>query len=467
MDLYIILHIWQVLYHIAPQLAYIRLSFIPSGTLIQHPMASRLHPVLFSAFSLITATSICQAPYTLVVNGNMAGCTESTMVVVQTIPGTLPAQSLVVPVDVECNFHAVLGLTTANGGVFAYATCSNGTSTGDSTAYSFSGPASDTAMVSLNMGCGATDACQSCISTAQTGPFTALFSSCSSGGVAPYTCVWLLPDGSVSIGNNTGYTFSQPGIYGVCMQTNDATGSSSVACDTVYVAEDGSINNTAATPDCQAGFWVLQAYTDSAGGGLVSPVPNEVWVVDLSIGSADGSQYAWDFGDGTTSAENYPTHLYNGPGPWQLCLTLANGNCTSSFCDSVSVDEDGYLNGLALDGHGAHLESSPDGRSGGFTLNVVPTLPVGIHESAAFTNLKLWPNPVQDELHISLGSVFAGSTPISVIDLTGRVLTGDTRTLHQGNNTLDLNTSMLAPGLYMVRIGSGAAMGVMRFMKLR
>lgn len=430
-------------------------------------MASRLHPVLPSVFSLITAISFGQAPYTLVVNGNMAGCTASTMVVVQTVPGTLPAQSTVVPVDVECNFHAVLGLTTANGGVFAYATCTNGTSTGDSTAYSFSGSVPDTAMVSLNMGCGAIDACQACINTAETGPFTAQFTSCSSGGVPPYTCVWLLPDGSISIGDNASFTFSQPGIYGICMQANDALGSSSVACDTVYVADDGSVNNAGTTPDCQAGFWVLQAYTDSAGGGLVSPVPNEVWVVDLSISSAGGSQYAWDFGDGTTSTENYPTHLYNGPGPWQLCLNLSNGSCTSSFCDSVSVDEDGFLNGLALDGHGAHLESSPNGRSGGFTLNVVPTLPVGIHESAAFTNLRLWPNPVEDELHISLSGLHGGMMPVAVIDQTGRVVLRRDLPLAVGANTLHMATDNLAQGLYLLRIGSGNSVVTHRFVKLQ
>lgn len=428
-------------------------------------MEGRLRRALVVVPTLLAGCAFGQAPYTLNVFGQLTNCAPGQMVNVQTLPGTLPAQSVAVPVDVECNFHAVLGLSSSTGGVFAFSSCSNGTSTGDSSSFSFAN--GDTATVILDLACSTAGDLQACLNIAQAAPFTAQFTSCTSGGATPYTCVWLMPDGTVSVGDNISFTFSQPGIYGICMQASDATGSSSVACDTVYVANDGSINNAATTPPCQAGFWVLQAYTDTSGGsGIVSPVPNEVWVVDLSLGNAGMDQYDWDFGDGTGSTENYPTHVYQGPGPWELCLTIFSGNCTSTFCDSVSVDEDGYLNGLVLDGHGATAGVSTDSRSGGFTLNVVPTLPVGIQESTYFNNLELWPNPVRDMLNISLGSRITGKVPMAIMDLTGRTVLSSVQPLASGRNTLQLSTEHLASGLYVVRIGLGQGQAAVRFLKM-
>lgn len=430
-------------------------------------MSTSIRLFSFGTALLVIGTAMAQAPYTLTVTGQFAGCTPGAMVVVQTLPGTLPSQSVAVPVNVECGFQAVLGLTSATGGVFAYATCANGTAAGDSSAFSFLAPATDSASVDLDLACGAMEACQACLSVAQAGPFTASFTSCSSGGVPPYTTIWLMPDGTLSIGASVNFTFGQAGIYGICMQVSDATGGTSVACDTVFVADDGSINNAATTPDCQAGFWVLQAYEDtSSGGGMVAPIPNEVWVMDLSMANDEIDQYAWDFGDGASSAENYPTHVYDGPGPWLLCLTITNGNCTNSFCDSVSVDENGILNGMIVDPHGT-VGTSSNNRDDGFTLNVVPTLPTGIHEGPAFTRLKLWPNPVQEELNISFSSATAGRVPLAITDLAGRAVITGTYPLANGTNHLRLSTANLAPGTYVVRIGDAARISVVRFMKLR
>lgn len=415
------------------------------------------------AFTALTA----QAPYTINVSGQLAGCTAGQTVTVQTLPGTLPDQSASPTVAGDCSYSATFYTDSPNGGVFAFASCGNGTVTADSAAYSFSNPTGSAAL-EMQLGCGTdtSTSIQACITITQVAPFTALFTSCTSGGTPPYADGWLLPDGTIAMGNGQFFTFDGPGAYGVCMQSTDATGAASAACDTLFVSDDGTVNANGSA-QCQAGFWLVQAYTDTSnGGGILIPTPNEVWVLDLSSAPNGIDQYSWDFGDGNSSADAYPTHLYTGPGPYQLCLTITSGSCTSTFCDSVSVDEAGILNGMIVDGHATAISNVAD-RDAGFTLNVIQAIPTGIADVPAIAKLNLWPNPVSNELNVAFNSVQAGATAISVINMDGRVLLRDEHRLALGSNTVKFNTASLAPGLYMLQIDNGAQRISQRFLKVR
>ncbi len=221
--------------------------------------------------------------------------------------------------------------------------------------------------------------------------------------------------------------------------------------------------------NCHAGFWAIQAYDSTSGG--ITPIPNEVWVWNQSSGGNGTYQFTWNFGDGSTSTEAFPSHTYDGPGPWMLCLTMASGDpamggCTDTYCDSVSVDENGILNGMAVEGGSGHAHHTGSNRSTGFTLNVIDHLVAGIAEQPAFTGLRAWPNPVSDVLNLSFRNSAAGMVGITVIDPGGRTVISDSRTLVAGENTLAVPTHNLAQGLYMVRIGTGASSVTQRFLKV-
>jgi PKD repeat protein len=423
---------------------------------------------------LLLGSAMAQTPYTLYVTGQLEGCSAGQMVTVQTMPGTMPETTMNVPVAGDCSFQAALDLDSPTGGIFAWSSCGNGTVTGDSTIYAINDP-SDSSQVTLSLHCdgGSTGACQACITVTQdssflgAAPFSAQFSSCSTGGTPPYSYSWLLPDGSISLEDSPDFLFSGPGAFGICLLTSDATGCTSAACDTVIVGADGTINPPNA-PDCQAGFWVIQAYTDTSnGGGILAPVPNEVWVWNLSNGSTDIDSYMWDFGDGNTSAEAYPTHVYDGDGPWLLCLTITSGSCSDTYCDTVSVDEDGLLNGMVVPNEGHPSSPHSTVRTGGFTLNVLQSIPTGVAELPAAADLRLWPNPAQEALNIAFNNSRVGVVPVAVVDLSGRTLVREDHDLAPGINTLRLNTADLQPGLYMVRIGNDAHSVAHRFLKVR
>ena len=240
-------------------------------------------------------------------------------------------------------------------------------------------------------------------------PWTVFANNCSTGGPSQYTYNISWGDGEDNGPNPHVYT--QPGGYMVCITMTSANGCASVACDSVYVDDDGTIDPAA---PCNAGFWVMQAYeTDSLNPNVGQPIPNELWVWNLSSGGSGNYQFFWDFGDGTSSTDPFPTHFYANGGPYQLCLTLFDSNgCEDTACDSVSVDDNGIYTGMILEDNYARS---------GFTIRVLNLLPTSIAEAPAFDNTALWPNPVDEVLNLSFNTTMNGNVPMSIIDLNGRV----------------------------------------------
>jgi PKD repeat protein len=57
--------------------------------------------------------------------------------------------------------------------------------------------------------------------------------------------------------------------------------------------------------------------------------------------NAPHASFSWTFGDGTTSSQRNPEHMYAATGTYYVCLNVTSsfGNgCSDSFCDSVHVE---------------------------------------------------------------------------------------------------------------------------------
>lgn len=50
------------------------------------------------------------------------------------------------------------------------------------------------------------------------------------------------------------------------------------------------------------------------------------------------SAYSWDFGDGTTGNSSWLSHTFPAAGSYLVCLTIDNGGCIDTYCDTVVVD---------------------------------------------------------------------------------------------------------------------------------
>ncbi len=138
------------------------------------------------------------------------------------------------------------------------------------------------------------------------------------------TYSWTFGDGGSSINPNPHHLYA-PGNYLACLSVtlvslNGAVLCTSTFCDSVHVGP--------VAVNCNAHF----THQSTSAGEHFTSTTNPA-----------GTIYAWTFGDGGTSTNPNPTHLY-APGHYQVCLTVTvmsstTGNvfCTTTHCDSIHI----------------------------------------------------------------------------------------------------------------------------------
>lgn len=200
------------------------------------------------------------------------------------------------------------------------------------------------------------------------------------------TFTWDFGDGFTATGVNPTHVYAAPGTYSVCLSVSNGS-CSDTQCHSITI--------TGTPASCLALF--------NIGDDINSADPNDLTVYNLSYGAT--LSYLWDFGDGSTSNDQDPTHVYAGMGPYQLCLTVDNGaGCTQMYCDSImSVDSLGRSTNLSM-----HVQEVP----------VQVTL--GIAEASAGTAVNVYPNPVTDQATFIITSAKQGEVyTLELTDVVG------------------------------------------------
>lgn len=88
----------------------------------------------------------------------------------------------------------------------------------------------------------------------------------------------------------------------------------------------------------------------------------------------------------------------------------------------------------------------------------------GISNNSAFSTISLYPNPAQSELNIDLVSKNSTNAQIEIIDLAGRTISYQNKTIINGQNTIRLDVSSLNTGLYVIKITSSEGVFMQKFM---
>jgi PKD repeat protein len=126
--------------------------------------------------------------------------------------------------------------------------------------------------------------------------------------------LWFFGDGSISTSRETRHRFIQPGFYTVGLNTYDALN------DCMDYWEDVILIGSAGL-DCRADF-----------GYVSDPLKRTIKFGDRSKGNI--MEYIWDFGDGSTSTQQNPTHTYAEGGYYLVCLTVVNSyGIPNTYCD--------------------------------------------------------------------------------------------------------------------------------------
>ncbi len=150
-----------------------------------------------------------------------------------------------------------------------------------------------------------------------TEPFTYQFVDLSVGNIERW--LWDFGDGKTVNMKNPTHCYYQSGEYQVCLTVTDEQGNcANVFCETIYV---GNI------PDCQAKFVYQQGDSD----------PFAFKFLDNSSGEI--TNWLWDFGDGITSTEQNPIHVFTEVGFYVVCLEVSDssGQCQDELCTGLFV----------------------------------------------------------------------------------------------------------------------------------
>jgi PKD repeat protein len=235
---------------------------------------------------------------------------------------------------------------------------------------------------------------------------------------------WAFGDGTSSTTINNNHTFSANGTYVVVLTINDST-NSNLCFD--YFLDTIIVTGVPSPAQCAAGFVM---YPDTTTG--------DITVVNSSTGTS--LTYLWDFGDGSTSTLQTPSHTYTTSGPFYLCLTVDDGvGCNNMYCDSIGS------NGVVF-------------KQAGFTINVIaPPLITGLTEEDTNSNFYLFPNPTSTQLTIEYGSRMINE--ITILDITGKTF----RTIKKNINTIDV--SDLSNGIYFVQINTVDGVTIRKWVK--
>ncbi|HOJ95484.1 MAG TPA: PKD domain-containing protein [Methanospirillum sp.] len=151
-----------------------------------------------------------------------------------------------------------------------------------------------------------------------TAPLNVMYTDTSVG--KPIEWHWDFGDGYTGDGPRTMHTYMAPGIYTVSLLVIDSQGAS----DTAVFKNLISVSANPFMPVIPIAVPSFSA--DFTGGPQTGPAPLAVSFTDMSKG--EPKTWVWDFGDGTTSNDKNPVHIYSSPGTYTVILKISKDSST-------------------------------------------------------------------------------------------------------------------------------------------
>ena len=148
-------------------------------------------------------------------------------------------------------------------------------------------------------------------STVGVTPVPVAFTGTVSGGIGPFGYAWAFGDGSTASTLNATHTYTALGTFVAHLTVTDGTGATATA-----LAGAVTVNGPLAA--------------SVAGSPLSGDAPVTVKLSSSVTGGVPPYGYAWDLGDGTTTSQANPSHVYSSAGTYTATLTLTDSKGSTS-----------------------------------------------------------------------------------------------------------------------------------------
>jgi uncharacterized delta-60 repeat protein len=244
------------------------------------------------------------------------------------------------------------------------------------------------------------------------------------------------PDGSADLSfNGTGNVFdtmANPSVfYSVAIQPDGKIVASGHTYFNFLIARYMGYDSTS----CHADFTLV---ADTSVQGLY-------WGYNLSSGS--DLTYNWNWGDGTTSVGQFPSHVYIDSGFYNICLMIHDtlSNCTDTFCMNYQILKSSGMMGI----HQINFVDNP-----------LPVFPVSI---TAPLEWNVFPNPLSANSIIQLTLAKSFHVKIELFDLQGRkikmISEGD---FEAGDHQITFQKENLNSGIYFLQLRSNNGIATLK-----
>jgi PKD repeat protein len=274
-----------------------------------------------------------------------------------------------------------------------------------------------------------------------------MFQDLSGVNISNVTYVWDFGDGSpISTSPNPTHTYAASGTYYVCLTITNPNGCVANYCQANYVDLSWWTSNPYSNNNCNAAFMLV---SNPATPGFVN-------LIDIS-NVANGS-YTWNVSNGTTANGTTPFFNLIGTGDFVVCLTVVDsvGNCTSTYCDTLSVDSLGDV-----------TRSNAVPFNGNIGVNVIasakPMLSTSINKlNAKALELTLMPNPANGFVNLISNSNTEEFATISIFDLSGKIVKNDSYNFRKGSNITKVDISDISEGIYLLKVISDSSTEILK-----
>jgi len=150
------------------------------------------------------------------------------------------------------------------------------------------------------------------------------FSAVSNAEVAtqPVELRWEFGDGATATGESATHTYTSAGPYEVMFFATNEAGTASGSCMTIITAPAE----------------ILALTTNKESVSICDEDPSITFTANAS--GSEILSYLWDFGDGQTSTQSTPSHVYAESGSYTVSLNLLNDGGSDTRTATVNVTED-------------------------------------------------------------------------------------------------------------------------------
>ncbi len=211
--------------------------------------------------------------------------------------------------------------------------------------------------------------------------------------------------------NGTSYVWTENGVTTQSLAVTHSGTYAVMVTDGCGTATSDDVVVTVHTATASSNF---ELYPDTTQ-------PMHYLAENLATGTAPLS-YIWAWGDGTTDNTAYPSHTYDIPGLYTICLTVADANgCSDTYCNDYTFKTESPI---------AYVQ-------------VIDPL-TGI-ENNTLNTFKLYPNPVANTVTIETQTA---SGNYQLHDVTGKLMLSGTVNAAKFN----LDVSALSKGVYFLSL---------------